>query len=141
MMEPAWHIGPVPPPHSSVQRVFLAWLLNPAVCRPWKLLVSVMADKRTGFSGFEISTIMAWLEHAAASRWYAGYAVTSWQLRGPVFTGMPTGAAESPGAPPRPRPARGGRRVSGGAQKVMHSGDPWRPVKIRAPGITAACSG
>ena len=29
---------------------------------------------------------MAWLEQAAASRCIAGYAVTSWQLRGPVFS-------------------------------------------------------
>src|ERR1043166_1191723 len=72
MMLPAWHIGPVPPPHSSVQSVFLPSLLNPAVCRPWKLLVSVRADSRTGFSGFEISTMMEWLEHAAASRCIAG---------------------------------------------------------------------
>src|SRR6188768_4102649 len=86
MMLPAWHIGPVPPPHSSVQRVFLPSLLNPAVCRLWKLLVSVKADSRTGFSGFEISTMIAWLEQAAASRCIAGYAVTSWQLRGPVFS-------------------------------------------------------
>src|SRR5437762_927049 len=82
MMLPAWHIGPVPPPHSSVQRVFLPSLLNPAVWRPWKLLVSVSADSRTGFSGLEMSTMMAWLEQAAASRWKAGYAVTSWQFRG-----------------------------------------------------------
>src|SRR5437899_7357743 len=117
MMLPAWHIGPVPPPHSSVQRVFLPSLLNPAVCRPWKLLVSVMADSRTGFSGFEISTMMEWLEQAAASRWSAGYAVTSWQLRGPVRTGTATGFAESAGAPPRARPP-GGRRVVAGAHKV-----------------------
>ncbi len=96
-MLPAWHIGPVPPPHSSVQRVFLPSLLNPAVCRPWKLLVSVRADSRTGFSGFEISTMMAWLEHAAASRCIAGYAVTSWQLRGPVCTGRAPSVAESAG--------------------------------------------
>src|SRR5437764_574506 len=129
MMLPAWHIGPVPPPHSSVQRVFLPSLLNPAVWRPWKLLVSVRADSRTGFSGFEISTMMAWVEQAAASRWKAGYAVTSWQLRGPVFTGMPTGAAESAGAPRRPpprppRPPRARRALSTGAHKVMHSGEP-----------------
>src|SRR5262245_57147735 len=124
MMLPAWHIGPVPPPHSSVQSVFLPSLLKPAVCRPWKLLLSVREDSRTGFSGFEMSTMMAWLEHAAASRWNAGYAVTSWQLRGPVFDGMPAGAAEAPGAPPRPsRPPRP-RRESAGAQNVMHSGEP-----------------
>src|SRR5262249_42765587 len=139
MMLPAWHIGPVPPPHSSVQMVFLPSLLNPAVCRLWKLLVSVMADSRTGFSGFEMSTMMAWLEHAAASRWNAGYAVTSWQLRGAVFSLMATGFAESPGAPPprRPRPPRA-RLESTGAQNMTHAGAPERPVKIRAPGITAA---
>src|SRR5262245_65224844 len=103
MMLPAWHIGPVPPPHSSVQSVFLPSLLNPAVCRPWKLLVSVRADSRTGFSGLEMSTMMAWLEQAAASKWNAGYEVTSWQLRGPVCNGTATGFAEAHGVPPTPR--------------------------------------
>src|SRR5262245_34538386 len=91
MMLPAWHIGPVPPPHSSVHSVFLPSLLKPAVCRPWTLFVSVMADSRTGLSGFEMSTMMAWLEQAAASRWNAGYAVTSWQFRGPVCSGSGAG--------------------------------------------------
>ena len=48
--------------------------------------------------------------------------------------------AESRAAPLRSRPPAG-RRVSAGAQKVLQSGDPSRPVKMRAPGITAACSG
>src|SRR3954471_1778561 len=98
MMLPAWHIGPVPPPHSSVMMIFLPSLLNPAVCRPWKLLVSVRADRRTGFSGVEILTMLEWLERAAAGRRIAGSAVTSWQFRGPVLTGMPPGLAAPPGA-------------------------------------------
>src|SRR6476646_4506696 len=80
----AWHIGPVPPPHSSVWMTFFPSLLNAAVCRPWKLFVSVSASRRTGFSGVEVSIIMESVEQEAASRFIAGYAVTSWQLRGPV---------------------------------------------------------
>src|ERR1700712_4089655 len=132
MMLLAWHIGPVPPPHSSVQMLFLPSLLKPAVCRPWKLLVSVRVDSRTGFSGFEMSTRMPWLEQAAASRCIAGYAVTSWQLRGPGYIDAAAGAS-APAAG-----ARGARRVSAGAQNVRHAGDPSRPVKMRAPGMTTA---
>src|SRR4026208_1728657 len=80
----AWHIGPVPPPDSSVWMSFFPSLLNAAVCRPWKLFVSVSASRRTGFSGLEMSTTMECVEHDAASRCISGYAVTSWQLRGPV---------------------------------------------------------
>ena len=113
IMLDAWHIGPVPPPHSSVWISFLPSLLKAAVCRPWKLFVSVSASSRTGFSGFVMSTRMECVEQAAASRFSAGYAVTSWQLRGPVCAGIPTGAAAlaaSPGAPPRRGPPpRGGR--------------------------------
>jgi len=72
-----WHIGPVPPPHSSVWISFLPSLLNAAVWRPWKLFVSVSASRRIGFSGFEISTRIECVEHEARSRFIDGYAVTS----------------------------------------------------------------
>src|SRR6476660_1010162 len=51
----AWHIGPVPPPHSSVNTTFEPSLLNTAVCQSEKL-VSDAAARRTGFSGFDTST-------------------------------------------------------------------------------------
>ena len=34
----AWHIGDVPPPHSSVKTTFLPSLLNTAVCQSEKLV-------------------------------------------------------------------------------------------------------
>ena len=43
-----WHIGPVPPPHSSVNTTFLPSLLNTAVCQSEKF-VSARASRRTGF--------------------------------------------------------------------------------------------
>ena len=70
----------------------LAVVAEPGGVPALEMLVSVRAESRTGFSGFEMSTMMEWLEHAAASRCIAGYAVTSWQLRGPVCTGTATGA-------------------------------------------------
>src|SRR5947208_9403300 len=111
-----WHIGLVPPPHSLVTMSFLPSLLNAAVCRPWKLLVSLMAVSRTGFSGFEISTRMPELLHAPNRRFISGYDVTSWQLRGPVGSGG--GAFGSAPGPPRP-PAGGAPGTAGatGTQK------------------------
>src|SRR5687768_11426879 len=88
-----WHIGPVPPPHSLVTTSFEPSLLNAAVCRPWKLLVSRMWAIRTGFSGFEISTRMPELPHAPNRRFSSGYDVTSWQLPGPVGSGRGGGGA------------------------------------------------
>src|SRR6185503_1913933 len=55
IIELAWHIGDVPPPHSSVNTTFLPSLLNTAVCHNEKL-VSVFASSRTAFAGLETST-------------------------------------------------------------------------------------
>ncbi len=55
IMLDAWHIGDVPPPHSSVNTTFEPSLLNTAVCHSEKF-VSACAASRTGFSGFEMST-------------------------------------------------------------------------------------
>ena len=51
----AWQFGDVPPPHSSVNTTFEPSLLNTAVCQSEKF-VSARASRRTGFSGFEMST-------------------------------------------------------------------------------------
>ena len=51
----AWHLGDVPPPHSSVNTTFLPSLLNTAVCQS-ENIVSATASRRTGFSGLEMST-------------------------------------------------------------------------------------
>ena len=51
----AWHIGWVPPPHSSVNTTLEPSLLNTAVCQSEKL-VSARASIRTGFSGSVMST-------------------------------------------------------------------------------------
>src|SRR5471032_2909559 len=147
IIELAWHIGDVPPPHSLVTMSFLPSLLNPAVCRPWKLLVSDSAAIRNGFSGFEISTRMPYALHAARRRCFSGYAVTSWQLRGPVRSAAAWSAAAarpaadvSAGAPPRPPRPRPPPPAVAGAQKVRQSGPGSKPVKMRAPGITLAFS-
>jgi hypothetical protein len=55
IIELAWHIGDVPPPHSSVNTTFLPSLLKTAVCQSEKF-VSAFASRRTGFSGFDTST-------------------------------------------------------------------------------------
>src|SRR6185436_14382398 len=55
IIELAWHIGDVPPPHSSVNTTFLPSLLKTAVCHSEKF-VSDLASRRTGFSGLETST-------------------------------------------------------------------------------------
>jgi hypothetical protein len=78
-----WQLGEVPPPHSSVKTIFLPSLLNTAVCHSEKF-VSAAAAMRFGFSGFEMSTSRPWLAQAPASSPISGYAVTSWQLRGPA---------------------------------------------------------
>jgi hypothetical protein len=116
---------------------FLPSLLNAAVCRPWKLFVSLIDVIRFGFSGFEISTRMPALLQAPKRRFNSGYAVTSWQLLGPVSSG---GGAF--GSPPRPpRPARGAAFAVTGTQNCLHDGLASRPVKMRAPGITLEFSG
>src|SRR5262245_5412434 len=133
-----WHIGLVPPPHSLVTMSFEPSLLNAAVCRPWKLLSSLTAAIRTGFSGFDMSTRIPELLHAPNRRCSSGYDVTSWQLRGPVASGR--GAfGSAPGAPGRG--ARAGAFGSTGMQNFTHAGLESRPVKIRAPGMTLAFSG
>src|SRR6185503_3203138 len=133
-----WHIGLVPPPHSLVTMSFLPSLLNAAVCRPWKLLVSLMAAIRTGFSGFEISTRMPELLHAPNRRCNSGYDVTRWPLRGPVGSGAGVGGAfgSAPGRGPR-----GAAFGFAGRQNFTQSGLGSRPVKIRAHGMTLAFSG
>src|SRR5688572_20186175 len=55
IIELAWHMGDVPPPHSSENTTFLPSLLKTAVCQREKF-VSDFASSRTGFSGFEMST-------------------------------------------------------------------------------------
>ena len=55
IIELAWHIGDVPPPHSSVNTTFLPSLLKTAVCHSEKF-VSDFASSRTGFSGLDMST-------------------------------------------------------------------------------------
>src|SRR5688500_2150129 len=55
IIELDWHLGDVPPPHSSVNTTFLPSLLKTAVCQSEKL-VSALAARRTGFSGLEMAT-------------------------------------------------------------------------------------
>src|SRR6185295_19584870 len=67
----AWHIGPVPPPHSSVNTTFLPSLLKTAVCQR-ENVVSDTPSRRMGFSGFVMSTRSPYDPHAPASRFISG---------------------------------------------------------------------
>src|SRR5688572_703678 len=73
-----WHIGDVPPPHSSENSSLVASLLNVAECQNANA-GSATSSRRLGFATFLVSRSSPLPEHAPPSNWWNGKLVTSWQ--------------------------------------------------------------
>ena len=79
----AWHIGPVPPPHSSVKTTFLPSLLNTAVCHPWKYARRSAKVRDWWYRGHRIGrqpTGSAYTSRNGEHDYEAYYAACAWVL-------------------------------------------------------------
>src|SRR6185369_16709417 len=73
-----WHIGDVPPPHSSEKSSLVPSLLNVAECQN-ENAGSATSSSRLGFITFFVSSSSPLPEHAPPSSPKNGKLVTSWQ--------------------------------------------------------------
>src|SRR6188474_2493947 len=96
-----WHIGCVPPPHSSEKRSLVPSLLKVAECQNANA-GSATSSNRFGFVTLRVSSNKPLPEHAPPSSEWNGKLVTSWQpdvgfgLGSPVPWRRPCRLASSP---------------------------------------------